>query len=173
MNEKKKISASKARFINPPNRIKQKAGSGGISDTLIERAQFHIETSDFDYTPEAEIHIKALSDIIAGLKKGKTTGPVDPLINPVMQLKASGGMFHYQLVSDVADIALNFLESLKTLNDAALDVVQAHLHTIRIIMNNKLKGDGGKEGFALIQELDKACQRYYAKYDPEGNKKAK
>lgn len=173
MSEQKKPSSKKARFINPPNKIKQKAGSGGISNNVIERAQYHIETVEIDYEPEAQRHLKEIADIIAKLKAAEGLRPVDPLVNPVMQLKASGGMFRYQLVSDVADIALNFIESLRAMNDAALDVVQAHLHTIHIIMNHKLKGDGGKEGFALIKELENACLRYYSKFDADGNKKAK
>jgi hypothetical protein len=173
MSDQKKTSSKKARFINPPNRIKTKVGSGGLSENLIERAQYHIETAEVEYEPEAQKHLKEIGDVIARLKAEKGLHPVDPLINPVMQLKASGGMFRYQLVSDVADIALNFIESLKAVNEAALDVVQAHLHTIHIIMNHKLKGSGGKEGFALIKELDNACQRYYSKYEVDGTKKDK
>lgn len=168
-----KTSAQKPRFINPPNKIKAKVGSGGISNNVIDRAQYHIETVEIEYEPEAQKHLKAIADIIARMKAGEGPHPVAPLVNPVMQLKASGGMFRYQLVSDVADIALNFLESLKGLNDASLDVIQAHLHTIHIIMNHKLKGDGGKEGFALIKELENACQRYYSRYELDGSKKAK
>lgn len=170
---KEKLTAQKARFINPPNKIKAKVGSGGISTVLVERAQFYIETIDIDFEPEAEKHLKTIEDIISTLKQKPGPHPVTPMIAPVMQLKASGGMFRYQLVSDVADIALNFLEGIKGLNNASLDVVQAHLHTIRIILSHKLKGDGGKEGFALIKELENACLRYHSRYDLEGNKKVK
>ncbi|HRQ60729.1 MAG TPA: hypothetical protein PLO23_04355 [Alphaproteobacteria bacterium] len=172
MDDSSKPKASKARFINPPNRLKVKVGSGGINDALIERAQFYIETVDIAYEPEAQRQLLIIEETIKTLRAAGGLQPVDTLVNPVMQLKANGGMFRYQLVSDVADIALNFLEGLKSLNDAALDVVQAHIHTIRIILKNKLKGDGGKEGFALIKELEKACQRYAAKFDIEGKKKA-
>lgn len=168
-----KLTAAKARFISPPNKIKQKVGSGGINEALIERAQYHIETAEVEYAPEAEKHLSAISDMIAAFKNKPEPPSPEQMIIPVMQLKGSGGMFQYQLVSDVADIALNFLEGLTRLNDASLDVIQAHLHTIRIIMTHKLRGDGGKEGFSLIKELENACKRYHSKYDAEGNKKSK
>lgn len=173
--DKKKTAPSaakkKTRYITPPHRIKHKAGTGGISEALIERAQFHIETVEIDFEPEARRFLNAIEDILARHKTRAPPHEAAPLIGPIMQLKANGGMFRYQLISDVADIALTFLESLSVLNNAALEVIGAHVHTIKIILAHKLKGDGGREGFTLIQELEKACQRYYKKYDADGKAK--
>lgn len=82
-----------------------------------------------------------------------------------MQLKANGGMFQYQLISEIAALALHFLENVETVNDDALQVVDVHAKTIHIIIANDLKGDGGKEGYALVKELEKACKRFFGKYN--------
>jgi hypothetical protein len=158
----------KPRFIKPPNVLKQKVGIGGFDEKLIIRSQEFIEKIDVDFIPYAE---KYLQDFARGVKAAAGSNDNfskvrDTIIYPVMQLKANGGMFQYQLVSEVADIALQFLEAVDsdTVNPEALDVLRAHENTLKVIITNKLKGNGGAEGFKLVQELDKACKRYFTKY---------
>ncbi len=159
------MAPKKPRFIKPPNILKQKVGNGGIDEQLLERGQEAINTTEFDFIPYAQAFLKQLSDFAKEARSNDNfSAAKEKMIRPVMQLKANGGMFRYQLVSDVADIALQFLESVDTANDDTFDVLKAHEKTINIIITNKLKGDGGREGYALIKELDKACQRYFSKY---------
>ncbi|MCE7887865.1 MAG: hypothetical protein DYH13_10245 [Alphaproteobacteria bacterium PRO2] len=158
----------KPRFIKPPNVLKQKVGIGGFDEKLIARSQEFIEKVEVDFIPYAE---KYLQDFSRGVKAAAGSNDNfskvrNDIIYPVMQLKANGGMFQYQLVSEVADIALQFLEAVDndTVNNETLDVLRAHEKTLKVIIANKLKGSGGQEGFRLIQELDKACKRYFSKY---------
>jgi broad specificity phosphatase PhoE len=166
----KTAAAKKVRFIKPPNIFKQKVGSGGIDEALLEKSQQIINNTEFDFAPWAQQFLKELGDIVKEARANKGQDfkiTKEKMIAPVMQLKANGGMFRYQLLSDVADIALQFLEAVETGNDDTLDVIVAHENTIKIILGNKLKGDGGRAGFALIKELDNACQRYFKKYGKE------
>ena len=164
---KNKGSSGKVRFINPPNTLKTKVGTGGIDESLLKKSQQFIDNAQVDFMPYAERYLKQLGDCTRLLKKG----PDDPkpaqekMIGAIMQLKAHGGMFQYQLLSDVADIALQFLESIEGINQDALTVLQAHENTIKVIINSNLKGDGGREGYALVKELDSACQRYFSKHE--------
>jgi hypothetical protein len=86
-----------------------------------------------------------------------------------MDLKASGGMFGYGLVTEVADVALDFLERLDHLNDDALEIIEIHHKTLGTIIASGLRGNGGKAGLSLSKELYGACQRYYKKY-PDAQK---
>jgi hypothetical protein len=163
-----KDKARKPRFIKPPNVLKQKVGTGGFDEKLVARSQEYIEKVEVDFIPYAE---KYLQEFGAGVKAAASSNDNfkkvrDNIIRPVMQLKAHGGMFQYQLVSEVADIALQFLEAVDndTINNETLDVLRAHENTLKVIITNKLKGSGGQEGFRLVQELDKACKRYFSKY---------
>src|SRR5690606_34435006 len=89
------------------------------------------------------------------------------IAGPVMELKANGAMFEYPLISDVAGILLNFLENLQDLNDDALEIVKVHRRTLHVIVTSRLRGTGGRDGQALLQELVDACERYFKKYAPE------
>ena len=80
-----------------------------------------------------------------------------------MELKANAKIFHYDLVGNLANIMLNFLESITSLDKDALAIVRGHHETLRGIINNNLRGDGGQKGQIMITELENACARYYKK----------
>lgn len=156
----------KARFINPPNVLRQKVGTGGIDPKLLDKGQEFLESSNFDFEPYANNFLEQVSKVVGDFKAGKIRDAeaIEDLIRPVMQLKANGGMFQYQLISDIADVALFFLEKLTKLDKDALDILVAHEKTLQVIVKGKLKGSGGREGRALSRELEKACTRYFDKY---------
>ncbi len=156
---------SKPRFIKPPNLLKQKVGNGGISEKLLDESQTFINTVEFDFIPYAQTNLKQISQITKAASSNDNFEEFkDRIIPPVLELKANGGMFRYQLVSEVADIALQFLDSIHEINKDGLAVLKAHENTLQVIIKNKLEGDGGKEGYALVKELDKACKRYFSKH---------
>lgn len=157
----------KARFINPPNKLRQKIGTGGIDESLLTKSQNYIETNtEVDFTPVAKDFLQKLARVTRDIKAGKINGKdaIAAMIGPVMQLKANGGMFRYQLLSDVADIALQFLEKVDEINKDGFELIDAHEKTIQVIIANGLRGDGGSEGYALVKELDQARVRYFDKY---------
>jgi len=158
--------AKNPRFIKPPNVLKQKVGHGGIDPNLLEKSQHFIENIDIDFAPYAKNHLDQLVNAISAIKAGKFSVEEarEKLTAPIMQLKANGGMFRYQLISDVADIALQFIERVGEINEDCIDVLMAHEKTINIIVQNKLTGDGGREGYALVKELDQACKRYFSRH---------
>ncbi|MCK5284079.1 MAG: hypothetical protein KAJ86_00685 [Alphaproteobacteria bacterium] len=161
-----KSSTGKVRFINPPNTLKIKVGTGGLNDATIKRSQSYINDVKVDFAPYAKQYLEELEKQSALLQKGAQNNAElkEKIIAPIMQLKAHGGMFKYQLLSDVADIALQFLEAINEINDDASNILNAHKNTMKIIVKNNLTGNGGSEGGKLIRELDKACKRYFLKH---------
>lgn len=161
----------KPRFIKPPNILKQKAGIGGFDEKLVTKSQEFIEKVEVDFIPYAERYLNEFSKGIneAANNNDNFARAREKIIRPVMQLKANGGMFQFHLVTEVADIALQFLEAVDNdnVNADTIEVLRAHENTLKVIIANKLKGNGGAEGFKLVQELDKACKRYFTKYKKE------
>ncbi len=157
---------SVAKFITPPNVLKQKVGVGGIDESILDKSQQFIENTNLDFGPIANDFLKEFSSHIKKASDGKTNPDKakDNMVGPIMQIKANGGMFRYQLLSDVADICLQFLEGIEGLNKDALEVVIAHEKALEMILKHQLRGDGGGEGYALVKELDKACRRYFKKH---------
>lgn len=159
------IPKRKAEFINPPNTLKQKVGSGGISDEILNKAQELLENNTVDFLPLGEMYLNTL---MKGIEKTKNAHPdedtehlITLMLYPGMQLKANGGMFHYPLVTKIADKLIQFLEVIDEPDNEAIEIVMAFHTTIRAVVLGRITGDGGRHGEELIDALNKACMRYF------------
>ena len=86
------------------------------------------------------------------------------MLYPAMQLKANGGMFHYPLVTRIANRLVQFLEVIAVPDAAAIEIVVAFHTTLRAVIMGKVSGDGGKHGNELALALEAACTRYFEHY---------
>lgn len=161
----------KVQFLQPPNRLRVKVGTGGLPENIIQRAQKILDSTDLDFGPMADDYIEMFDEALQKLSDtpDPTRNDILQVTLPVMQLKANGGMFRYQLITDVANILLNFLEELEPagLNEDAWEIINAHAQAIRSVVAHRVEGDGGGEGRQLKSELYDACRRYFEKYNPE------
>lgn len=157
----------KANFIMPQNKLKQKLGSGGLSQDIINKAQKLIENNTYDFRPDAEEILDRMERTIVDTRQSQEQDQEDiiqQLMFPVMQLKTSGGMFHYETVTDISDRLVQFLEVVEKIGEPELEVIEGFYSTLRAIFAAELKGDGGPQGQQLYNALLKACNRYFEKY---------
>lgn len=156
----------KAKFYPPSYELKRKAGHGGISNRALQRAQEKIETPDIDYSRYGTRYIREFGRAIrmASQSHFALESQRYALLNPVMMLKASGAMFGYTRVSEIAEGAMFFIETLDHINDDALQVLRAYHDALKIMIDRVIAGSGGQNGQALVDELERALQRYYNKH---------
>lgn len=163
MSEAKK----KAKTISPSMVLKQKIGAGPLDPQLVERAQRVIEENNIDFAPLGLQFLTELSESLdnveAHLNADKFESQKRMLTEPVMELKANATIFHYSLVGNLAEIMLSFLESISEIDKDALSIVRSHHDSLKAIISNKMKGDGGSDGKIMMTELQDACSRYYKK----------
>ncbi|HBR68609.1 MAG TPA: hypothetical protein DEA55_04450 [Rhodospirillaceae bacterium] len=163
-NQKRK---RKAEFIKPINTLKAKVGSGGLSEDILNRAQALLENNTVDFLPLAEIYLAALMKGIEMAKEADASADKEYIISsmlyPGMQLKANGGMFHYPLVTKIADKLIQFLEVIDEADIEVIEIVLAFHTTMRAVVLGRIKGSGGTHGANLIQALHDACMRYFEK----------
>jgi len=163
-------TAKTPKYTTPPNKIKEKVGGGGIDPERLKQAQEHINNNNFDFRPIANSFIEKIKDFIERSEASNEQLNHKDLVSPIMQLKANGGMFKYDLVTQIADICLNFVEEIEILNADARVIITAHTNAISVILQNKMTGNGGPEGKALSKELEKACNLYFKKHPPKTSK---
>ena len=154
-----------AEFITLPNRLKEKVGSGGLSDEILEKAQALLENNTVDFEPLADMY---LGSLMKGIEHTKDAAPTDDteylistMLYPAMQLKANGGMFHYPLITDIADHLIQFLEVIDEPDIEAIEIILAFHTTMRAVVQGKITGDGGTHGSELLKALNAACIRYF------------
>jgi hypothetical protein len=153
----------RAELITPPNTLKEKVGSGGLDENVINKAQALLESNNVDFAPIAGMLMDVLNEAIQSAKSGALKGEpaIEALIYPAMQLKAQGGMFHYPLVTEISNILVNFLETVTDLDKDVIDIIVAHKMTINAVVAGKIQGDGGTTGRELRNALMDACNRFY------------
>lgn len=159
--EQKKLR--NAEMITPPNHLKEKVGSGGISEAIVEKAQSMIETNTVDFRPIATALLEQLDETIAHARTGSLTGEkaIEAMIYPAMQMKSQGSMFHYPLVTEFSDILVNFLETVETADNDVLDIVAAHKMSINVVLKGQIKDASDAAAAELRSALMDACKRYY------------
>lgn len=166
-----------AEFITPPNLIKAKVGYGGLSDQVLERAQKLLEEHTEDFAPLAQIYLDKMKDGIQDARsRGVSTNDeeqISLILFPCVQLKANGAMFHYALVTRLADRFVQFMEVVEQLDNETLDIADAFHSTIKIVVASQIKGDGGQRGEDLVEELNAACMRYFEKHKKRLKEKSK
>ncbi len=161
--------SKKARIVKANRMLQAKVGIGPIDEEKIAHSQELIDNNDVDFKPLAEQYFTELQEAIDRARKNikdKTQDDsvlIADLIAPVMQVKANASMFNFPLVGSLANIMLNFLETIKKIDKDVLTIVEAHQNTLNLIINNNMKGDGGAFGTELTAELKDACKRYFAK----------
>ncbi len=157
----------KAHIYKASTILRQKVGSGTIDPELVQKAQKAIEENEVDFAPLGLQFLneldEALNDVQKNFNADRFETQKQNLTQPVMELKANAGMFHFNLVGNLAGIMLNFLEAIDSLDTDALSIVRAHHDTLRGIISNNMRGNGGEKGKIFIQELEGACARYHKK----------
>ena len=155
----------KPKVIKAKKDLQEKVGTGKIDDRTIERCQSVMDNNDIDFQPLAMEFLDKLTRAIKAAKTAdiSTTDAVSDLTAPVMQLKANAATFKYDLISNLANVMLSFLESITELDKDAISIVEAHHKTLTAIVVKKMEGNGGAFGKQMEDELKGACQRYFAK----------
>ena len=156
---------SEAGIIKADYSLQKRIGIGPLDKARLERCREVADNMSVDFGPVAGASLEALAEAVSEARKGELeTDAVKSMMTvPVMQLKANGAMFDYPLIGSLANIMLSFLESIEDLDEDAISIVSAHHKTLSAIVAKELKGDGGKYGVLMQDELRGACRRYFTK----------
>ena len=153
------------RVIKANKSLQFKIGTGPLDTKVVEKCQAVIDNNDVDFTPLAMEYLGKLNEAIQRAKK-RDIGKEQAVANmtaPVMELKANAALFKYNLIGNLANVMLSFLEGIKDIDDDAIAIVEAHHKTLTAIVMKKMKGDGGAFGQEMLAELKSACRRYFAR----------
>jgi hypothetical protein len=77
------------------------------------------------------------------------------------ELRGQGGIFDYPLITDVGKSL--YKTTKPTGHPPSKDrmkLIGAHIDTIRTVFKNKIVGDGGEIGTALLKEIAEAVKKY-------------
>jgi len=150
------------KVIKASDKLKIKTGIGSINQILIDKSQKILDENEVDFVPIMNGFLSQLGQAIAYAKQEEepTRKALDDIIDPIMQIKANARIFKYDLVGNLADIVLTFLEQLNNTDQYIFEIVGANQKTLKHLVSKKVKGNGGDVGPVLENELESACNRY-------------
>ncbi|MEQ8440373.1 MAG: phosphorelay protein [Alphaproteobacteria bacterium] len=152
--------------ITPPNTIKQKvSGSGGPTPEMLAKAEAAINQMSEDYPTWAIDDVERLGTLIAEAKPGVGNGKVllSEAFKMAHDMRGQGGSFGYPLMTRIANSFCRFVEGLEELDKHSLEICNAHVKSMRAILQNKVKGTGGPTGAQIADGLEMAVKRYMEK----------
>ncbi|MBC8339138.1 MAG: response regulator [Rhodospirillales bacterium] len=155
-------------YFRLPNTLKEKAGGAGFKGAaqmpveLLEEAEQQLERAALDFTTWARDYVARLgslcsqaleSDVEGG--RGKFFGEINLL---ALELRGQGGTFGYPLISTFGKMLYDATTEGCREDDHAVEIVKAHIDAMGAVLREKVSGDGGKIGRALLASLKKAIE---------------
>ena len=166
-NENKK--KRKPKFISPPNMLKTKVGTGGLSDKILDKAQKLLENNSIDFRPIAEMYLNNFQKAIERASYSSSFEADEDVLSdisyPILQLRANGKMFRYKLITKMAEQFLQFLNSIDRIDAKVIEIMQAFHTSMMVVVQGEITGDGGLEGQELQETLQDACDKYIRKLE--------
>ena len=77
-----------------------------------------------------------------------------------LELRGQGGIFGYPLMTQFGKSLYECTDEEAVSSPLLLDLVNSHIDLIKVVMSQKIKGDGGKIGKELMQSLHEAKQKF-------------
>ena len=173
--DRRRVETKNEDFKGKPRRVKepeivikadkylqQKVGTGQINPNIITRSEKIMEEIKVDFAPIAKGFLNEFKKAIDVAEKSETlcNKIKEEITISIMQLKANASTFKHNLIGELSNTTLEFLESTAEIDDVILEILNAQHTTLLHLVNIDTKSDGGKAGEALKIELEEAYKRY-------------
>lgn len=166
-------SGVQVRFYRIKNTLKEKAAGLGLDgDAVIEfdedvlsEAQMALNDMSEEYPDWVmtiidelfEFHRRCVDDEIG--RKGYFER-----INAIAHdMKGQGGTFGYQLITDLAEGLYGFTATGSGLSDSHVEIIKAHIDAMRVVIRERIEGDGGQIGAEIKKGLELSVQKFKGK----------
>jgi len=163
----------RAIYFRPNNRIRHKIGGKNFTEPLyfdpiiVQAAEKRIQALVGDYADWVRKYIISMTDSEAAL----STDPENRQSNKkhianinriAHELRGQSGTFDYPLITKLS----------KSLYEATSDpdrqitndrkkLIDAHIDAVRTVFKNRITGDGGEIGLALLHDIEVAVRKYH------------
>ncbi len=147
-------------YIQPPNNLRQKQKLAGVTmnldPTWVDAAERMIGSAKVDYIQAAQEDMARLATAYdrAMNDSANRVAHMHELYGVVQSIKGQGTSFGYPLMTAVGTQLARFIEDCgENLTDAQMEAVKVHQEALRLVMQQKMEGDGGPIGQKLVAGL--------------------
>ncbi|WP_419903411.1 hypothetical protein [Kiloniella sp.] len=154
----------------PTNNLKPKVPSKGGPELkdIVAKAEAALSDMESDYELWVAEDVRKISEFLASAKSNaKNDGDgQDKYIEEIHvighNIKGQAATFNFPLLTSAAKSLCHFIQEDETAAGKRLDLVEAHVDAMKIIITQRIKGSGGKVGRGLITALEQAVAKILA-----------
>jgi len=155
-------------FFKLPNYLKQKMGSNAmrqpftLPDDVLVSAEQQLKREADGFVDWCRRYLERLSQQVTNAKDNPPERAlIFEDINLIAhELRGQGGTFGYPLITVFAKSLYELTKPPCRQDDPFLEIVKAHIDTMRAVIREKIEGDGGDIGQALFKALKLAINKY-------------
>lgn len=162
-------------YIRPANKLRDKLGANAlkgevdIDPMIIQAAEQRIQSLLGDYTDWMGRYLNSMTRSLSSLEVTEEENHASNAkhmanINRIShELRGQGGIFDYPLITALGKSLYEATaDPDKPLSQARLELIQAHVDAMRTVFKEKISGNGGEVGTALLLDIRAAVKRYAA-----------
>lgn len=154
-------------YFRVPNRLKEKVAGldpsvlGELPLDLLQEAEAELERTALEFAHWALEYLAKLSTLCTeALVRPTRRGAQFEEINLLaLELRGQGGTFGYPLITEFAKMLYDATGAGRREDDAAIEIVKAHVDAMRAVLREGISGDGGAVGRELQASLKMAIER--------------
>lgn len=158
------MADDKLEIINPPNNLKQKVGIGGagaVDLEALERAEQVIAGMTDSYLDWVVEDLKKIDQAYAKLEAatGDRKEEMEAVFDVSHDIKGQGGTFGYDLMTAIATELCRLIERTDKIGDQEVEAVKLHIASLKLVIGEDMKGQGGKAGEEMLSGLQQVCEK--------------
>lgn len=142
-------------FTPPSYALKHKSPPSGrpLAEALDAAAAVIARLAE-DYPERAQQNIAELEGAFSALNAdNREPSLLGALFAVAHNMRGQGATFDFPLVTEIATNLCMLLEDRERIDDALLDAIEVHIDSLKLVVTQPIKGDGGVEGAELLDGL--------------------
>ena len=152
-------------IISPPNLLKAKVKTGGpgaVDAAMLDRAEAAIANLADQYLDWVEQDLDRIAKAFEELKSAdEATVPqkLETIFQVSHDIKGQGGSFGYDLMTSVGNQLCRLIEHADPGNPKLLEAIGVHIETLKLVIAQRIKGNGGKVGEQMLAGLEQVYKK--------------
>lgn len=158
--DENKSADERVQVINPPPTLNAKVsigGPGAVDKATLERAEAVIADLSGDYLEWAQEDLRQIQVAIDSIDLNSDAEELQKVLDRIFaishDIKGQGGSFGYDLMTTIGTDLCRFAETIDTLKTSDVEVIGLHVDTMKRVIADEIKGDGGKKGEVVLSGL--------------------
>ncbi len=158
------MAEDKLEVINPPNVLKEKVGNGNmgaIDLEAIEKAEEVIASQADSYLDSVAEDLRKIDEAFKKLEAatGDRKEELMGVFRESLNLKGQGGSFGYDLMTAIGNELCRLIEKLDKAGPKEVEAIKLHIHSMKLVIGEDMKGDGGAAGEKMLAGLQQVCDK--------------